>query len=163
MAETKQPEVVPGVADLRRFVEAICKKEGQSERKILEGLLTDLGYKIPKLTIRPQLTVKFNSNFKNFLRQKETEIKNRVKRKDPYSLCGSAAQYIIRTALCNHCCFENNKRIKKYEVDRFLGYCERTMLLQQKSLRNTVLDPYSESKERKIYQEFCSDLKEFAT
>ncbi len=161
MAERNQPERAPDVECLKQLVEATCKKEGQSERKILEELLRNLGYQVPELTIRPQLTVTFNINFKDFLKQKETEIKERVKRKDPYSLCSAAAQYIIRTALCNHCCFKNKKKIKKADVDRYLGYCERTMQLQQRSLGNTVLNPYSESKERKIYKEFCSDLEKF--
>lgn len=162
MVENKQPEYVPGLDGLRRLVEATCKKEGQSERKVLERLLTDSGYQIPKLMIRPRLKVNFNDNFKNYLIKKETEIKEKVKR-NPYSMCGASAQYIIRTALCNYCCFENDRKIRKTDVDRFLGYCERTMQLQQSRIGETVLDPYSETKERKIYQEFCSDLEKFAT
>lgn len=117
---------------------------------------------MPKL-IRPQLKVYLNKKLKIFLKQKEEEIIEKLKCKNvPVSMDRTSARYIIRAALCNYCCGENQRKIKKNDVDQFLGYCGRTMRLQQNILEDKILSPDSESKERKIYLELCSDLEQFA-
>lgn len=162
MVDSNKPAFAPGIDGLKRLIAATSLEERQSEKKVLERLLVSLGYYVPKL-IRPQLKVKLNNELKIFLKQKEEEITNKLKCKNlPVSMDRTTARYIIRTALCNYCCDENKKKIKKNDVDQFLGYCGRTMRLQQNIWEADILSPDSKSKERKIYLELCSDLDNFA-
>ncbi len=173
MADRNKPEVAleiedlmrfynsPRIEDLIRLIAVICSRGQQSEEEVLEKLLEIMGYK-PNLN-RPQLRVKLNDNLKTFLKQKEEEIIDKLKcKKVPISMDRTTARYIIRTALCNHCCDETEKKLKKNDVDKFLGYCGRTMRIQQNNSEDKILNPDSESKERKIYLELCSDLEQFA-
>lgn len=162
MVDSNRPEFAPGIDGLQRLIAATSFQERQSEEKVLERLLISLGYSKPKL-IRPQLKVKFTNELKNFIRRKEEEITNKLKYKEvPVSMDRTTARYIIRTALCCFCCDEIRKKLKKNDVDKFLGYCGRTMRLQQNIWEADILNPFSESKERKIYLELCSDLEQFA-
>ena len=162
MVDSNKPEFAPGIDGLKRLIVATSFQERQSEKKVLERLLVSLGYYMPKL-IRPQLKVTLNNELKKFLKQKEKEITDKLKcKKVPVSMDRTAARYIIRTALCNFCCDENSKKIKKNDVDSFLGYCGRTMRIQQNIWETDILNPNSESKERKIYLEICNDLEKFA-
>lgn len=162
MVDSNRPEFAPGIDGLQRLIVATSFQERQSEEKVLERLLISLGYSKPKL-IRPQLKVKLNNNLKNFLKQKEEEIIDKLKCKEvPVSMDRTTAHYIIRTALCCFCCDETSKKLKKNDVDKFLGYCGRTMRLQQNIWEDKILNPDSESKERKIYLELCGDLEQFA-
>lgn len=162
MADSNKPEFAPGIDGLKRLIAATSFHERQSEEKVLERLLVSLGYYRPKL-IRPQLKVKLNNELKNYLRRKEEEITNKLKEKNvPVSMDRTFARFIVRTALCNYCCAENRKKLKKNDVDKFLGYCGRTMRIQQNNSEDKILNPDSESKERKVYLELCSDLEQFA-
>ncbi len=162
MADSDKPAFAPGIDGLKRLIAATSFKERQSEKKVLERLLVSLGYYKPKL-IRPQLKVKLNNELKNYLGKKEEEITNKLKEKKvPVSMDRTSARYIIRTALCNYCSDETEKKLKKNDVDKFLGYCGRTMRIQQNNSEDKILNPDSKSKERKIYLELCSDLEQFA-
>lgn len=161
MVDSNKPAFAPGIDGLKRLIAATSLEERQSEKKVLERLLVSLGYYMPKL-IRPQLKVKLNNNLKTFLKQKEEEIIDKLKSKNVPGSTRTLARYIIRTTLCNHCCDDNKKKIKKNDVDQLLGYCGRTMRLLQNIWKDDFLSPDSKSEERKIYLELCSDLEQFA-
>ena len=154
-------EFVPGIDGLQKLLMATCMKEGQTERKVLERLLYAQGYLQPRLK-RRQLKVKLTEELKNFLKQKEEDIANQFKtRAHPVSMDYTIARYIIRTALENYDSYETGRSFKKKEIDQFLGYCSRTMRLQQQMTENSISNPSGNSKERKIFWELCSDLEQF--
>lgn len=163
MAEIKLTEQAPCIENLRQHILAISKQEGLSEENVIERLMDRLGYKMPK-RILPKLKVNLNIELKTFLKQKETEIANNLKRRKK-ALCTdhNDARLIVRTALCNFYNLTTEKKIKKNDADKFLGYCGRTMRLHQTDIGDKISDPDSKSKEREIYQELCVELKQFAT
>lgn len=136
---------------------AWAQEKGVSVKKVLETLLGYTGS-------RPQLKVKLHEDLKIFLIAKETEIANRLQ-SNPAPTDYNKARFIIRTALCKYCCHPNQKKIKYKDVYDFLDYDNaRTMRnFQHKGWEEELLDPQTKFvKERMIYVELCSELKQFA-
>lgn len=112
----------------------------------------------------PQLQVKFTEDLKNYLIKKETEIAETLQ-SNPASTDRNKARFIIRTALCKYCSHPNRKKIKYKDVYDFLDYDNaRTMRnYQHKGWEEELLEPQTKFvKERMIYVELCSELKQFA-
>ena len=112
----------------------------------------------------PQLQVKFTEDLKNYFIKKETEIAETLQ-SNPAPTDRNKARFIIRTALCKYCSHPNRKKIKYKDVYDFLDYDNaRTMRnYQHKGWEEELLEPQTKFvKERMIYVELCSELKQFA-
>lgn len=157
MVNVRLPESDPAYRCLYNHIATYAKERGLSVQKVLEMLLGSIGS-------CPQLQVKFTEDLKNYLIKKETEIAETLQ-SNPAPTDRNKARFIIRTALCKYCSHPNRKKIKYKDVYDFLDYDNaRTMRnYQHKGWEEELLEPQTKFvKERMIYVELCSELKQFA-
>lgn len=161
MAATKESQYTSVVSSLQDSVSALCSSEGLSEKIVLEKLLHQLGYKMPRLTRRDKRTLEFNETLIKKIKEKDKEITERIKeRPDAASMDKNKAHYLVETALMKFKCTKAGRKLSKKDIDGILGYCDRTMRNQQVCYRDKVL--CSGTTEYKIVEEIYEELASYS-
>lgn len=159
MAASKQLEATffpVNIDGLIRHYKMIHQNEGLVEDSplIINQLLEKLGWKVPRLKRKVKTFLELTDNIKNYLKEKEKQIAEelasgvRVK-----SMDSNEAKYLIEATLSGFDCRIQNRRLKKKDIDIYLGYSARTMRSQQSIYKDKLF------KEETIEYKIVNDLR----
>lgn len=159
MAASKQLELTLFPLDidgLVRHYEMIHQNEGivEDSPQIINKLLDRLRWKVPRLKRKVKTFLELTDNIKKFLKEKEIriaeELANGAKVK---SMDRTEAKYLIEATLSSFDCRIQNRRLKKKDIDTYLGYSTRTMRVQQRIYKDNL------SKQGTIENRIYTDLR----
>lgn len=163
MAASKQlePTLFPVDIDgLVRHYEMIHQNEGIVEDSplIINQLLDRLGWKVPRLKRKVKTFLELTDNIKIYLKEKEIRIAEELATGAKVkSMDRTEAKYLIEVALSSFDCRIQNRRLKKKDIDTYLGYSTRTMRVQQSIYKDNLSKPGT--KENRIYTELRRELE----
>lgn len=163
MAASKQldPTIFPiDIDGLIRHYEMIHQNEGivEDSPQIINKLLDRLGWKVPRLKRKVMTFLELTDNIKNFLKEKEIRIAEELATGAKVkSMDRTEAKYLIEAALSSFDCRIQNRRLKKKDIDTYLGYSTRTMRVQQSIYKDNLSKPGT--KENRIYTDLRRELE----
>ena len=121
---------------------------------IINQLLDRLGWKVPRLKRKVQTFLELTNDIKIFLQEKEIKIAEELAHGAKVkSMDINEAKYLIEAALSNFDCRIDNRRLKKKDIDAYLGYSARTMRAQQSIYKDNIF------KEGTIEYKIVNDLR----
>ena len=138
----------------------IHQNEGivEDSPQIINKLLDRLGWKVPRLKRKVMTFLELTDNIKNFLKEKEIRIAEELATGAKVkSMDRTEAKYLIEAALSSFDCRIQNRRLKKKDIDTYLGYSTRTMRVQQSIYKDNLSKPGT--KENRIYTDLRRELE----